>query len=168
MNKIVTGIDKLSHAGGVAASVLILAIFLLILLEIILRTVFKVTTLIADEYAAYFLACLVFLGLAYTLKTEGHIRIKLLLSRLSPRGQAYLNLICLGIAFMFLIYFSWYIQEVFYASVTSDSRSLHPSRTPIYIPQFFLLAGSVLMTFQLGANILTGIISLKSSREQKE
>ncbi|MBM4329687.1 MAG: TRAP transporter small permease [Deltaproteobacteria bacterium] len=167
-NKIVTGINQLSHAGGVAASVLILAISLLILLEIILRTVFAATTLIADEYAAYFLACLVFLGLAYTLKTEGHIRIRLLLSRLSPKGQAYLNLICSAVALIFLIYLSWHIRELFYASVISDSRSLHPSRTPIYIPQFFLLVGSFLMTLQLGANILTSIISLRSSKEQNE
>jgi TRAP-type C4-dicarboxylate transport system permease small subunit len=37
------------------------------------------TTLIADEYSAYGLAAIIFLGAGYCLKEKGHIRITLVL-----------------------------------------------------------------------------------------
>ena len=160
MQKLVNAIDRVSTIGGVLAAMLIVAMVLLIILEIVLRTVFATSTLLAHEYTAYFLACLVFLGLAYTLRTEGHIRIGIVLSRLSVRRQAYLNVIGGLIALAFSIYLSMHIWNLFHDSLTLGRLSFHPSRTPLAIPQFFLLAGSVLLALQFVAYIVTTTLSL--------
>jgi len=52
----------------------------LILVEIFLWNIFEATTLIADEYSAYGLATIIFLGSGYCLKEKGHIRITLVLT----------------------------------------------------------------------------------------
>jgi len=160
MKKLVNVIDRISTIAGVVAGILIVAMVLLIVLEIVLRTVFATSTLIAHEYIAYFLACLVFLGLAYTLRTEGHIRIGLILSRLSARRQAYLNVTGAMIALAFSIYLSLHLWNLFHGSLTLGRLSFHPSRTPLAIPQFFLLTGSVLLSLQFAAYIATTTLSL--------
>jgi TRAP-type mannitol/chloroaromatic compound transport system permease small subunit len=167
MKKLVNAIDRVSTIGGVVAAMLIVAMVLLIVLEIGLRTIFATSTLIAHEYAAYFLACLVFLGLAYTLRTEGHIRIGIIVSRLSPRKQAYLNVIGAVIALAFSIYLSMHLWNLFHDSFTLGRLSFHPSRTPLAIPQFFLLAGSVLLALQFAAYITTTTLSLIFGLQEK-
>lgn len=160
MKKLVNAIDRISTLAGVVAAMLIVAMVLLIVLEIVLRTVFATSTLIAHEYAAYFLACLVFLGLAYTLRTEGHIRIGIIVSRLSPRKQAYLNVTGAVIALAFSMYLSMHLWNLFHDSLTLGRLSFHPSRTPLAIPQFFLFTGSVLLALQFVAYIATTTLSL--------
>jgi len=160
MNKLVSAIDRISTIAGVVAGMLIVAMVLLIVLEIVLRTVFATSTLIAHEYAGYFLACLVFLGLAYTLRTEGHIRIGIIVSRLSARRQAYLNVTGAVIALAFSIYLSMHLWNLFHDSLTLGRLSFHPSETPLAIPQFFLLTGSVLLALQFTAYIATTTLSL--------
>jgi TRAP-type mannitol/chloroaromatic compound transport system permease small subunit len=165
MRKLVNAIDRISNMAGVVACMLIVAMVLLIVVEIILRTVFDISTLIAHEYVAYFLAGLVFLGLAYTLRTEGHIRIAIILSHLSTRKQAYLNVIGGVIALAFSIYLSLHIWNLFHDSLTLGRLSFHPSKTPLAIPQFFLFAGSVLLVLQFVAYIATTALSLVQPSE---
>jgi TRAP-type mannitol/chloroaromatic compound transport system permease small subunit len=160
MKKLINAIDMISTKAAGIAGMLTVAMVLLIVLEIVLRSVFAISTLIAHEYSAYFLACLVFLGLAYTLRTEGHIRIGIIVSRLSPRKQAYLNVIGAVIALAFSIYLSMHLWNLFHDSFTLGRLSFHPSRTPLAIPQFFLFAGSVLLALQFAAYIATTILSL--------
>ncbi len=43
---------------------------------------FKTSTMVSDEFSAYFMVFSVFLGLAYTLKEGKHIKITLITSRI--------------------------------------------------------------------------------------
>jgi len=160
MKKLVSAVDRVSSMAASGAAALIIAMVLLIVTEIVLRGVFAISTLIAHEYVAYFLAGLVFLGLAYTLRTDGHIRIRIILSRLSARRQAYSNVIGAVIALVFSVYLSMHLWDLFYGSLTLGRLSFHPSRTPLAIPQFFLFVGSALLVLQLVAYIATTILSL--------
>ncbi len=85
LNKIEKFVEKCSDIGALLSSVFMILIVALILLEIFLRTFFKTSTLISDEYSAYFFVAVVMLGLSYTFKENGHIRITIILSRLSPK-----------------------------------------------------------------------------------
>lgn len=63
-----------------------LLIVFLISLEIFFAYLFfKTSTMVSDEFSAYFMVFSVFLGLAYTLKEGKHIKITLITSRIKNK-----------------------------------------------------------------------------------
>jgi len=82
VNTFVRIINKLSDIMAVFSAIILGLMATLILLEIFLWNTLQKTTLIADEYSAYGLATIIFLGAGYCLKEKGHIRITLVLGLL--------------------------------------------------------------------------------------
>jgi len=85
MNTLVRLADNLSDLMAKLSAVILGLMTLLILIEIFIWNLFEKTTLIADEYSAYGLAAIIFLGCGYCLKEKGHIRITLVLGFLPPK-----------------------------------------------------------------------------------
>ncbi|MCF8076097.1 MAG: TRAP transporter small permease, partial [Desulfotignum sp.] len=79
MHTLVKWSDRLSDITAGVSAVLLGLMTVLILVEITLWNLFEKTTLIADEYSAYGLAAIIFLGAGYCPKEKGHIRITLIL-----------------------------------------------------------------------------------------
>ena len=90
---------------------------------IICAAVFRAGWVWLGELTVYMHAMLLMLGAAYTLRADGHVRIDIFYSRMSPRGQAWVNLggslflltpICLFILYYSLPYVasSWRVLEV--------------------------------------------------------
>lgn len=167
MQRIFKFIDKMSGWGGVGSSVCILIIITLILVEILVRTVSGRSTFVTEEYSGYLLCWFAFLGMSYTLKTDGHIRVNLLLSRVSARKKAMLEifggLIGLG-TFLFL---TVYLANLFYDSLTMGVRSMHVSETPLFIPQSMPVLGSALMVLQFISFLGEKIANLSVKRKDE-
>src|SRR5690606_38410085 len=120
------GLAKLSHA---AACCLLLAIFILINIEVLCRYLFSTSTLIADEYSAYFFAIMVYLGLNYSLLENRLIKIDLPKSWAPVVESSVMRLllaIC-GIAFNIVLAYSMYLTMSI--SIKFQSRSIQPSQT---------------------------------------
>ncbi|MBW2563864.1 MAG: TRAP transporter small permease subunit, partial [Deltaproteobacteria bacterium] len=79
MNTLVRMIEKMSDWMAWISGVMLGLMTVLILVEIFLWNVFTKTTLITDEYCAYGLAAIIFMGAGYCLKEKGHIRITIVL-----------------------------------------------------------------------------------------
>jgi len=91
---------------------------------------------------------IVFLGVTYTLKKDGHVRTTVLLSHLSARTQSVLKMLgaILGIiAFALLAAYGWEA-----AMKAWDVREFEgvQVRVPTYPSRFIVVLGSVLMTIQ--------------------
>ena len=71
MNTVVRLIEKMSDWMAWISGVMLGLMTILILVEIFLWNVFTKTTLIADEYCAYGLAAIIFMGAGYCLKEKG-------------------------------------------------------------------------------------------------
>ncbi len=71
-----------------------MALVLVLFTEVVLRHVFIAPTMWAHDTARMLLATIATMGLAYTHRHDGHVRIDLLYRRLSPRGKAVLNVVC--------------------------------------------------------------------------
>ena len=70
MNKFVKLSDKLSDVMAKISAVILGLMSILILVEIFIWNLFEKTTLIADEYSAYGLAAIIFMGAGYCLKEK--------------------------------------------------------------------------------------------------
>jgi len=101
----------------------------LILLEILLWNLFKKTTLIADEYSAYGLAVLIFLGCGYTLKEKGHIRIELILNLLPERLAWFLKIIAGLVSTVLLGYITWQLGRMTFSDAVVDAAGTDCDRS---------------------------------------
>lgn len=159
MKKLIAVIEALSKAGGYISGLFMILIVLLIVVEIVARTVFNASTLISDEYSAYFFVAVVMSGLAFSMKEGAHIRISIVRSRLSQQGQRILDLVVLLIALIlscFALYHAILMTyDVWDLGMTADSIS----ETPIFIPQLVIPVGLLLFILQLASGFLRRLLS---------
>ncbi len=158
MKTIVNMIEKLSLGGAFLSAIFMILIVALIALEILIRSVFNSSTLISDEYSAYFFVGVVLLGLAFTLKEEGHIRITLLTSVLGDKGRAFLDLFATVLAIVITTFALYYAGEMVYDSWSLGMRADSISETPIYLSQMVIPLGLLMLDLQLGARLLKRFI----------
>jgi TRAP-type C4-dicarboxylate transport system permease small subunit len=146
--KLLRIIDGLSSIGGAVSAISILLMTAMILLEVGLRAFTGISLLICEEYAAYLLVVFGSMALGYTLKSGAHIRVDLLLSKLAPKSHQLVDLVCSMIGFSIFIYVAIQSWDQFYGSFTSGQTSMYFSKTPLWVPQIFLVLGTLLMTLQ--------------------
>ncbi len=139
----------LGLAGVTLTSLSIVGLVGLVLVEIIGRSFFNFSTMIADEYSGYLYLSIVFLGLAYGLNHQSHIRITIITSRLGKEANRWIDM-AIGVAGMAMmavvIHYTWLLIE--------DTKSMNMvseavSQTPLYLTQIPMLIGSVLLWIAL-------------------
>ncbi len=91
-------IDSVSNVLGYFSGWLVALMMLLIFFEVFMRYVVNQPPMLADEFGAYMLIALSFLGAAYTWREKGHVRITSVVSRLPPKVASYLRVITLVFA----------------------------------------------------------------------
>ncbi len=142
-------VERLSFAAGIAAGAAIILILGLICVEVVLRNFFGRSTMIADEFGGYLNVAVIFLGLGYTLRERGFIRIELLYERL--RGSALLMtrwfITLSSIAYVAILLF-YVIKQVMYL-YRGNIRSDNLSEILLYIPQSLVVIGCAVLLLQL-------------------
>ncbi len=151
MNTLVGLIEKLSDWMARISGVMLGLMTLLILVEIFLWNIFQKTTLIADEYCAYGLAAIIFLGAGYCLKEKGHIRITLVLGFLPEKLSRIITFLATTITTVFMGYLWWYLFKMVRSAVRYNSTSGTLTNTPLWIPQTLMLIGAACFFIQLVA-----------------
>ena len=157
LNKFFKWIDKLSDYGAYLSSVFMILIVALILFEIFLRTFFHTSTLISDEFSAYFFVAVVMLGLSYTFKENGHIRITLILSRLGKKTEKVFDIITSTIALILTLFIFYHSLIMVIETCKLDMRADSIAETPIFIPQIALPVGLFLFALQITVKIIRRI-----------
>ncbi|MDD9302965.1 MAG: TRAP transporter small permease subunit [Desulfobacter sp.] len=158
MKKIIDLVDRLSLGGACLSALFMVLIVLVIAVEILLRSVFNTSTLISDEYSAYFFVGVVLLGLAFTFKEDGHIKITLVTSVLGEKGQAVLDVLTTAVAIGVTSFALYYASLMVYDSWALGMQADTISETPIYLSQLVIPLGLLLFDLQLGARLLKRLI----------
>lgn len=165
MKTLVRFIDSLSNWASKVSAVTLGLMTILILVEITLWNLFEKTTLIADEYCAYGLAAIIFLGAGYCLKERGHIRITLILGFLPEKLSRVISFIATGITTAFMGYLWWYLLKMVQATIRYDSTSGTLTNTPLWIPQTVMLIGAACFLLQLVATTIKTYEAIGSGEE---
>ena len=145
VSKFVTGLDRVCDAMFFLASILIIAIMVIISLEVFLRYVMGSPTIWALDVTRYILVYLTFLGASSLLRTDDHIIIDIVTERLSPGVRRILNIVtsilgaiaCLTI-FLFSVVTTW---EHFRSGVLV----VDPIEIPKYIPMAIIPIGTLFL-----------------------
>lgn len=142
--------DMISNISAVLAGVCVVSILLLVCAEVVLRQ-FKHSLLVTDEIAGYLNAAIVFLGLAYTLKNGGFIRVEVVYDSLPAVLRTAVRWFFTIVATGFVgIIFYYAIEHVSY-SFEQDTRAVSVLETPEWIPQMVMAVGLAVLLLQLVA-----------------
>lgn len=96
-----------------------------------------------DAYAGYSLAASLFLALPATLRNGDHIRVTLLMGKLSGTPRKLLDYWCLVSATCLSIYLAWFSARLVYVSFITHDISGAADATPLWIPQLSMVVGAV-------------------------
>ena len=157
MRRCVRFCEKLQTLGAYLASGLVLALTGLILTEIVLRSFFDHSTMIADEYSGYLYLAMVFIALGYTFREGGHIRITLLSSRFSPEGQRRIDIFATLVLLLLLGFIFYHSVRMVLDAYSFEMVSETVSETPIWITQLPIPVGIALFFLAALAYLLRRI-----------
>jgi TRAP-type C4-dicarboxylate transport system permease small subunit len=96
-----------------------------------------------DAYAGYAIAAALFLALPGTLKHGDHIRVTLVMQRLSPRAQNVLEYWCLVTASVLSVYVAWFACRLVWVSFDTHDVSPSADASPLWIPQLAMALGCI-------------------------
>ncbi len=162
MKQLLRFIEGITNIGGYFSGWLVFLMMLIVLYEVFMRYALNQPPIIADEFAAYMLVAMSYLGAAYTWRARGHVRITALVSRLPTRVSSWLRLITLVFAFAFslvLIQSSYVFLAQSFRFHRASSSWLN---TPLQGPQMTLMIGFILLSLVLIVEIVKAIMNIRS------
>lgn len=166
MRKLLNSLYKLS--GG-AAAVFLVAICLLVMAQVALNLLDRLSAAITGEaigltipsysdFTGFFLAAASFLALAYTLRDGSHIRVSLLLQGLPARVRHFVEIWCLAVGAAMAGYFTWYTASLVHESFVYGDLSSGMVAVPIWIPQTPMAVGLAVLTIALIDELATVLL----------
>jgi len=145
-------LDGLYTAGGVLASLFLIAILVLIVAQMLARWT-STTFSGAPNYAGYCMAAASFLAFAHALNRGAHIRVSILLNALGTR-KYWLEVFCFLVGSAASSYLAWYAIRANIWSHKFNDISQGQDATPIWIPQLGMSIGAVLLAVCFWDNLI--------------
>lgn len=159
LNSILFVIEKISLIFGYISGGFVFLMMVIISYDVLMRHFFDNPTIWADEVSCYLLVGITFLGAAYTLIMDAHVRVETFTDMLGPKAQRYLEFITDILSLAFLIIFTrqayWLVKD----SLVSTQISATLLRTPLYLPQLLFAIGLTWFSLQMLVHILRRITS---------
>lgn len=127
-------VDRISDYVGYMAASLIFLMGATLMFDAFTRNVINMPVHWAIELTQFTLAAYYFMGGAFTLKNDSHVRMDLWYSTLSERGRARLDLVTVGCLIFYLgVMLAGSISSLLYAIATDERRFSiwNPSVIPI-------------------------------------
>jgi len=152
----------LENVAMVLSALSIVVITVIVCAEVVLRTTAGISTLVSAEYAGYLLAANVYLGLAWTFRNGGFIRVELVHGLFRGRAAALLNLLIAVIATATLLVYTWHIIGFVLQNYRSGATSIFITRTVLWVPQLVMPIGSVLLTCSMISALVRSAAALFS------
>ena len=157
-------LDRLFAATGFLAGIFMVATLLAVLSSITGRLIPVLGLDGADAYAGYCMAASAFLALASTLRRGEHIRVTLIINRLSPAAYRWMDVFCHLFALAISSTMAWYSIRLVQQSLEFNDISTGLDATPLWIPQL----GMALGTTVLALAFVVDLIDVLSGRKVRE
>jgi TRAP-type C4-dicarboxylate transport system permease small subunit len=159
----IDNIDKVvSSIGAAFAGVGVIVSVALVVIGVIGRYILNMAIIFIDEYTSYLLVLTTFMGLAYTLRTNGHIDVDLVVRLLPLRVKKWIRLTTSLLALALTVLLTIQTWQKTWDSFRIGSIATSPLETPLYIPQLFIPIGFGMMGLSLIAYIVRMVSTLST------
>lgn len=161
-----TGIifDRIIVGLAWAAGVLLAFATVTVCIDVVFRYFFNRPVAWVLEISEYILLYMTFMAAAWVLRDESHIKVDLLVNRLSPRGQTLMSIVTSVIGGFVMLSLAWFGGRVTLDFYRRGVPTLEYLKTPEYLVLMIIPAGS----FFLGVQFLRRAHKYLRSRQQEE
>ena len=149
MTPIRRAVDGLSTAAFVLAGAILVYAVCHILLEIVLRSVFAMSTHVLDEFIGFAILSITFLSLAATLRDGAMIRVNLVLSLLPPVARRWFEAAASLTATLLVLGALRFFWRNFLKDWNRGAVSESVAEVPLWIPGAIVCLGAGLLALQL-------------------
>jgi TRAP-type C4-dicarboxylate transport system permease small subunit len=164
MRRLASAIDRLANFVGYLSGWLVPLMMMLVVVDVFMRYVMHRPLMIADEFSAYMLVALSFLGFAYTWRQGGHVRVEVVVNYLPPRLYAWMRLIGLILTFIFMVEMDRAAFKMIAYALQMKMRSSTWLMFPLFWPQLTIFVGFVLLTLMLVVDIVQAGVKLRAGK----
>ncbi len=91
--KLEKGFDKFADFIGLITAIAMVLMILNVFYDVVMRYFLKSGSIAMQEMEWHLFSVIILLGIAYTLKEDGHVRVDLVYDRLTPTKKAMINMI---------------------------------------------------------------------------
>lgn len=143
--RLIRGWDRFNDAVMVLAGILFWGQMLIVNIEVFSRYLGRPTTWVA-EISSILVLWIPFMVAGWVLRREGHVKMDLLVERLSPKSQAMINFVTslIGVVFMLIVAGSGLITTIYWLGNKTPTVLMLP-RSPIIA---IIFVGSLLFAIQ--------------------
>lgn len=146
-------LDGLYLVSGILASLSLIAILFLIVVQMVARWTGEVFPG-AAAYAGYAMAAASFLAFANALNKGAHIRVSILLNSVGPKAKWVIDVWCFAIGTTIAWYFVFHARKFVYWSWKFNDISQDQDKTLLWYPQSIMLIGAVIFAIALTDHLL--------------
>ena len=164
MKQLASAVDRLANFVGYLSGWLVPLMMMLVVVDVFMRYVMHRPLMIADEFSAYMLVALSFLGFAYTWRQGGHVRVEVVVNYLPPRLYAWMRLIGLILTFIFMVEMDRAAFKMIAYALQMKMRSSTWLMFPLFWPQLTIFVGFVLLTLMLVVDIVQAGVKLRAGK----
>ncbi len=160
-------IDAINKKEGEISSFIAIPLLFVVVFEVFMRYLFNAPTMWAFELTVFLYGIHFVLGYAYTDRLDGHVRVDVLVMRLSPKPRAILNCATLLVIFFpFMTCLSIWLWR--FALISVGQRELNSTSwaPPIYPIKVLMAIGFTLLLLQ-GVSSLIKNIQIASGKSTK-
>jgi TRAP-type mannitol/chloroaromatic compound transport system permease small subunit len=170
MSPLIRAIERLSGITGYVTAWLVAPLIVATVYDVAARYVFNAPTQWAYEVAYMAMGTHALLGMAYTLREGGHIRIDAFSQSFSQRTKAWIDLISYGIFVLpCLLWMTWSLWDYWWDAYISNELSGQSAWNPIIWPfKLVFFVAFVLLVLQIFAEIFKAILYLSGNRPSYE
>lgn len=142
-------LNRLFDAAGWAAGAFLIGTLAMVLASIVGRLLPALALPGADAYAGYCMAVAAFLALPTTLRRGEHIRVTLVLQRLSARARRAVEIAAHAVGLFLAGALAWFSIRLVWQSHAFHDVSTGLDATPLWIPQLGMAVGTLLLALAM-------------------
>lgn len=164
MSKVLTIVEKSFTAAGAGGTVLIM---LAVSLQVISRYVAKAFPGVYES-AEMLVVAVIFLPLAYTQSLKRHLKMSLLVSRLSDKWHGVLYTITMFLSLSICVIITWQSGQIAWTAWRVGDTSMGIIMFPTWPSKILVPIGAGLLCLRLAVDLIRGFISKEYGKQEKD
>jgi len=166
--KIGSFFDRLLNVSAVVTGTIIVLVMVAVCVNVIMRYLFNRPIAGVEEITEYLLLYITFIGTAWLLREEGHVRVDILLNRVKPKTLAFLSVISSLIGVLICGVLAWYGFKVTWVNFQQGAYFPHILEFPKAPILVIIPCGSFLLLIQFLRRTARSLQNLRSGEKHMD
>ena len=165
MQGVMRAIDNMNEWAGKTVAWLLVPMVFITVFEVVMRYVFNMPTMWAWDVNRQLQGAVVVMGIGYALLHDSHVRVDVLVTRLSPRQRLWIEVIMYPVLIIFLGILIYRLIPYTWMSVRVLAHYTSAWAPPIWPLKILMTLGFIALLLQALAIWTRDVISLRSPGE---